>query len=559
MSTRLFLSTLVGIGLFSLSLATATVSAQGFSNEMHSTGYSVDAAGKQIDLSVGTSKSIRFDFKIPELLVDSPEVVRATPVSANEIVISGLKPGVANITVSDPDKNVQLITVNVVMDVRKLDMAIKRLFPTSRINVNPLQNSVVLDGTVARANDVEMIMAVAKDFVPANVINKLEVDGSQVVAIEVKIYEVSRTKLRNMGVDWRVAGDKFNIVSGFSDVLSSLADTTGTNGNARFGIVNDSTRLDAFVNMLEKRNLAKLMASPTLSAQNGRPAEFLSGGEIPFQVSSGFGNNSIQFRPFGTKLDVVPLVHGEGDLTLEVRAEVSEVANDLSAGTGVPGFRVRRVNTGVPMRSGQTLALAGDYREKVEAEVKGLPHWLNKAGVGALVRNTKSEENETELVFILTPRIVNPVEAGTFADANMPGRQTVQPSNHELFFNGHIEVPRCEGKECSGDTTMSGNPNYNVPEQGMAMPITESKPMSDSNETIQNGFGYPQSGPEFAPTPSPAVQQNSGFEPKVSNSNQQYFQSGPMQPSNGAGYGYPPSASESSRQRVSQNGSGVRR
>ena len=94
------------------------------------------------------------------------------------------------------------------------------------------------------------------------------------------------------------------------------------------------------------------------------------------------GTNSIEYRPFGTKLDVVPIIHGQGQLTLEIRAEVSEVAADLAGDAGVPGFRVRRVNTGVKMKAGHTLALAGDYREKDETEVRGIPKLMDNPWFG---------------------------------------------------------------------------------------------------------------------------------------------------------------------------------
>jgi pilus assembly protein CpaC len=551
MSTRYFLSTLVGIGLFFMSTPDNSLLAQNGRQLIDSVGFSVDKSSEQIELPVNTSRSVTFEHQVPELTIDDPSIVRATPVAANEIILTGLKTGMATLTVADPDQNVRIISVNVVMDLRKLEFAIRTHFPTSNIRLTALQSGIMVDGTVARAEDVELIMAVARDFVPTNVINKIRVDGSQTVAIEVRIFEVSRTKLRNLGVDWRVAGDNFNIVSGFADVLSSLSDAVGNNGNARFGIFNDSTNLNVFLNMLEQKNVAKLMASPTLTTQNGRPAEFLSGGEIPFQSNAGFGATQVQFRPFGTKLDVVPVVEGEGEMILEVRAEVSEVAPELDGGTGVPGFRVRRVNTSVPIASGQTIALAGDYREKSDSEIRGMPGMVNKAGWGALFRNSRSEENETELVFVLTPRFVAPVDAGMLVEANMPGRRTVAPSNRELYFNGYVEVPRCEGVECPGDTAISG-PGTNLggfPVQP-TMPIApDQAPATES----QSGFGYPDANEQSyqqAPAETPEVSMQAA---------RGYFQPSPLRKAGFKSSQQPTPAQESSRQRFSQYPTGTRR
>ena len=143
--------------------------------------------------------------------------------------------------------------------------------------------------------------------------------------------------------------------------------------NYRLGIFSGNTNIEFIINALERRSIAKLLDEPVLTAENGRPAEFLSGGEIPIQIATGL-TQSIEFRSFGTKLDMVPIIHGQGEMTLEVRAEVSEVDNTLSSTSGVPGFRVRRVNTGVRMRAGHTLALAGDYREEVETQHLSLIH-----------------------------------------------------------------------------------------------------------------------------------------------------------------------------------------
>ncbi len=558
MSTRFLLPTLVGMGLCFLLWPKAELAAaiQGGEDRFSTAGFAVEPAGEQIDLATGTSRSIRFDFKVPHVFLDNTEVLRVTPVADNEFVIAALKPGIATLRIADVNEAVRIITVNVTMDIRKLELALKRHFPASHIRVYPLQQGVLLGGTVSRADDVDMVLAVAKDFIPMNVINRLQVDGSQVVATEVRIYEVSRTKLRNMGVDWSVAGRNVNIVSGFADVLQSLTDTTNNSANASVGIVDDATSLNLFINLLEQRNLAKLMAQPTLTTQNGRPAEFLSGGEIPFQVNSGFGNNSIQFRPFGTKLDLVPIVHGEGELTLEIRAEISEVANDLSAGTGVPGFRVRRVNTGVPMRSGQTLALAGDYREKVEAEVKGAPGIMNKAGWGSLFRNTRSEENETELVFVMTPRFVNSIDAGSLPDAMMPGRQSTYPSNRELFFNGHIEVPVCPNGDCGSDSPFAGANAYQATRNTIVAPQPFGGLPVDPTQAPANQFEYPAAPNSLVPAyPAEGDFQNSpSASPDAS-----YFQPGGVNErrTHTTNNGYPTPAATSSR--VSQKNDGMRR
>ena len=434
---------LVACLLVSLTLMPAWAAAQ----DRLETPFRVTDSIDQIEVIAGNSRRIRFDFKVPELLVENPEIVKATPISPDEILITGIKPGISSVTVSDPNRQLQTITINVSADTRRLESALRKHFPTCNIRVDALQSGVILSGTVARNDQINSVVAVARDYFPANVVNQLQVDTHQLVAIKVKVFEVSRTKLRRLGIDWAVLNDNVTIGSSIANLISNIGvgsrTVTGTNQTLTFGVIGDNTDFVAFMEALEQHNLAKLLDQPTLVAQHGRPAEFLSGGEIPIAVASGLGTTSIEFRPFGTKLDIVPLIHSSGDVTLEVRAEVSEVASDLGNVGGVPGFRVRRVNTGVRMRPGHTLALAGDYRSNSQSEKRGIPHLMHSPVWGAFFRKNEDTNTETELVFTITPRLIRDVDP-TQVPSLGPGQLTDPPSDHEFYLDGYMEVPRCK-------------------------------------------------------------------------------------------------------------------
>jgi pilus assembly protein CpaC len=481
--------------------------------------FEVNRSVDSIELIAGSSQRLKFDYNVPELMVENPDVISATPVAPNEILITGIKPGISTVTVSDPDKNLQMITVEVTIDVRKLERAIVAHFPDSQIKVNALKTGVILKGHVARADQVQNILAVARDYFPTVVINELQVNGTQNIAIKVKVYEVSRTKLRQLGVDWSYLSDDFSIVSSVADLIQEVSTGgVGASGqNLSFGVLNDSNSFNAFIQALEKNNLAKLLDQPVLVAQNGRPAEFLSGGEVPIQVASGLGTNSIEFRPFGTKLDLVPIVHGAGQLTLEVRAEVSEIANDLSGDSGVPGFRVRRVNTGVKMKAGHTLALAGDYREKVQTQIRGIPYLMDSPIFGPMFRQVTEERNETELVFLITPRFISEVESNRLPQFG-PGQLTDPPSDHELYINGYTEVPRCSD-DCpvndrfddpKAPTFSNLMPAYTNPnglgKQAPAGTNSHDQPALVT-PTFDSAYGFPQSGSSLR-TEAPAAKQS---------------------------------------------------
>ncbi len=469
--------------------------------------FQINDSVESLNVIAGSARRLKFEYQVPELMVENPEVIQASPVSPSEILITGLKPGVSSITISDPDKNLQTIAVEVLVDTRKLELALTNFFPDSQIKVHPLNAGVILAGHVARADQVANIMSVARDFFPDNVVNQLAVNGNQNIAIKVDIYEVSRSKLRQLGVDWGFRSGGFDTVSSISDIIQSLDPRAFTSGqdaqNLSLGILGNGREFRAFIRALERNNVAKLLDQPVLVAQNGRPAEFLSGGEIPILVASGLGTTTIEFRPFGTKLDMVPIVHGNGELTLEVRAEVSEVAPDLAASNGTPGFRTRRVNTGVKMRAGHTLALAGDYKESSSGQNQGVPKIKHSGIFGPLFRQVEVEENETELVFLITPQFVSDVEPGQMPAGKL-GKLTAVPSNRELYKNGYLEVPVCQD-DCPVDDA------FGSPRGGFAPNATPPNPQGYPgmpNQPLEYHQGLPLGQFQQQPAPRHA---NNGF------------------------------------------------
>ncbi len=458
----------------------------------------VDRTTTRVEMITKTSRLLQFDYSVPELVVDNQTIVRATPIAADKVLLTALKPGFAAITVSDADGQIQKIDVMVQGDVRALELALQHLHPNSGIRATALETGVVLTGTLARADDVPGVVAIAAEYFP-NVHNHLKLPDSQLIAIEVQVYEVARTKVRQLGIDWTFDSTDVSLnVSGAGNPLNNLS----------FGVVNDSNRLNGFLQALERQNLARLLDKPVLVTQNGRPAEFLEGGEIPFEVSQGLGQVSIQFRPFGTKLDVVPIVQGEGTIRLEVRAEISEPSADLSNNSGVSGFRVRRVNTGVDMKIGHTLALAGDIREEVEATTSGIPGIMHTPYIGSLFRRVEETRTEIELVMLLTPRFVGEVDPSLLPTC-LPGRQSASPSDCELFWKGHIEVPRC-GPDCGGLSCQCHEPihgqhhgfSHSISDEGKSPGQNGSYPAPATPRLANpSGFGFPAN----QQTPAPAA------------------------------------------------------
>lgn len=471
---------------------------------------------QRIKLITGTSRVIKFDFDVPGVVIGSPEVVDAQPVSSNQIMITGRRPGVSGISVSDARGNQHTLDILVVGDSRQLQLTLNELFPNTTIRALPLNTNVVLTGHVSKVAQIRQAEQVAQDFFPAGVRNLLTLGGPKMIALECKVVEVSRTKLRDMGIDWSLATSGFTLQNSASALLNG---TTGA-GNFFFQIVDGTDQFPLFLNLLRQNNLAKILTQPTVVTTPGRPASLLNGGLIPIPVNSGLGVQSVEFREFGTKLDVLPMMEGDGRIRVEVRAEVTDVAPDLAV-NGTPGFRSRNVDTGVPLREGQTLALAGLIQSRTDSVSRGIPGLKDMPWVGSLFRRVEDTYNEVELIILITPRFVTSVDASQIPEG--PGTQTVPPCDTDFFWRGYQEVPRTGSSYELGVNGSVLNPGYfqTAPAVGGNQVVSPQSNLqsanghrTNSNQNYTNGFKalptnqstfgqYPQNNTAQRPTRSP--------------------------------------------------------
>jgi pilus assembly protein CpaC len=343
--------------------------------------------------------------------------------------------------------------------VGELDATLKTLFPEASVRLRPLNSSLYISGYVPKAEMVSSISNVARDYFP-NIINDLSVGGVQKVLLHVKVMEVSRTKLRNLGFDWSATfnGDFINQTA--SGVLGFDADGLVDFGRPgiRFGISDDNGSFLGFLEALRQNNLAKLMAEPTLTTLSGRPATFNVGGEIPIPVQQSVGVTTIVWHEFGTRIDFVPIVLGNGVMRLEIRPNVSEIDASLADPlTGTPGFRTRRADTAVEMKAGQTLAIAGLVQSREEAQNRGVPILADLPWFGAPFRKVQNTRNEIELLILVTPEFCEAMDPTEVPPCG-PGQLTVSPDDCELYGRGYLEVPKsgCVNGNCGPGGKMNG-------------------------------------------------------------------------------------------------------
>lgn len=409
---------------------------------------------EKMQMVVNTSKVLRAKGNIPRVHVDDPEILELTPLSPTEVQIIALKAGVTRVKLWDEDSKVYTIEVFVDGDSRQLTMLLRRLFPDAQVHVIPVQGSVILTGYVQNPDDVSHIVALANEFHP-KVLNHLKVGGSRQVLLHVKVMEVQRDKLRAMGFNFNAFGTDYDISSGIGGLISNMPSILSAlpvpspEANIVFSLIDDNDTFIGLLEALREEDLLKILAEPTLVAISGRPASFLAGGEFPILVPQSLGTTSIEFKEFGVRLDFVPIVLGNGRIHLEVRPEVSErdFTSAITVGsTVVPGLTTRRIDTAVELNSGQTLAIAGLINTRVEARTSKVPLLGELPWIGAAFRRVRYEESEVELLILVTPEIVEAMDAEQVPPGG-PGFETQGPTDTELFFKGFIEVPIC-GPTC---------------------------------------------------------------------------------------------------------------
>lgn len=464
----------------------------------------ISSETERLQLTVNTSRLLTLERRIPRAQVDNPEVLDVVPRSANQIQVRGLRPGFTTLTLWDETDRVHTVDVHVVGDARELAAYLRHQFPKAKLSVTPLNSRVVVEGMVDDPAQVPQIVAVTQDFFP-DVINRITVGGVRQVLLEVRVMEVSRTKLRTLGFDFAAfSGDDF-AVSSVSGLISSFtpgAVATSAGETFTFGVVSGDNAFFGVLEAMRQNNLAKVLAEPKIVAISGRPASFNVGGEFPVPVPQSLGTISIEYRRYGTEVNFVPIVLSNGNIRLEVRPRVSELdsANGVTIeSVTVPALRSRDIDTAVELRSGQTLAIGGLVQTRNEAEVRGVPWLMDIPYLGAPFRRTRQAENDIELLIVVTPHLVEPLECHEMPQCG-PGQFTAPPRDCEQYAKGYVEVPAC----CPlGGPGMFGPHGYESGTVVEQVPAREFQGVSPSVQPVPvlPSPGYPNGSPQ--PTPQP--------------------------------------------------------
>ncbi len=393
---------------------------------------------------VNKSQVLRIDVPFADLLVGNPEIADVLALTDRSIYVLGKAVGSTSLTVYGRNKSLLAVMDLVVgPDTEGLKARLFELMPDERIEIRAVNGSVVLSGVVSNASALSQAVAMAENYAPGLVTNLMAVKGSQQVLLKVRFAEMSRAVQKKLGISSRIFGDNFSVLTGFLDP-TAFANVIGdfTVGDTDFNVA-----LDA----LETKGLIKTLAEPNLIALSGDTASFLAGGEFPVPVAQDSGIDvttstiTIEFKEFGVSLAFTPTVLADGLINLSVAPEVSSIdpTNSVQvSGFIIPGLDVRRVKTTVELRDGQAFAIAGLLQSDFRDTVEQFPVLADIPIIGALLRSSEFQRNETELVIIVEPHLVKPAPAGSLA---APTDNFVPPSDIDLWLFGRVESPESGG------------------------------------------------------------------------------------------------------------------
>jgi pilus assembly protein CpaC len=425
----------------------------------------VTAGSPPIEIVVGKGIVVRLEHDADSVFVADPDVADVQAKSPKLIYLFGKSGGETTLfAVGGKDGKEQIVlnaTVRVHYDAARIQEAIHELAPRSAVSVSTIGDALVIDGTVYDAAEGDDIRRIAGRYLldPKQLINRMKVDAPNQINLRVRIAEISRDLIKQMGFNWDAETIGSNFVFGlaggpnvtrFGNLFNTRSQSTDLKttvnnlfGQAKFG----NTDLNVLIDALDSEGLITVLAEPNLTAVSGEAASFLAGGEFPIPVSSAVSNGiqeiSVSWKKFGVSLSFVGTVGPGNRISLHVVPEVSELSNNGAVNVGgitLPALTTRHADTTVELSSGQSFAIAGLLSNNVTQSMQRFP-WLGDVPIlGQLFRSESFRRNETELVIIVTPYLVRPIT--TASRLQLPTDGYVSSTDGDLVFTGAQYKPQ---------------------------------------------------------------------------------------------------------------------
>ena len=427
---------------------------------------SSDQNSRFIPLGVGKSVVIDLPRDIKDVLIADPKIANAVVRSARRAFIIGAAVGQTNIFFFDAEgRQIGGFEIAVKRDLNGIRNAVKQALPASDVQVEAIGDGVLLTGNVATSAEAQMafdiaarLLGVGSNPITANgdkIVNAITVRGHDQVMLKITVAEMQRTVIKQLGID---LNGSFGV--GTAVVNFNNSNAFSVNGPPTNSLAFATKSVTATLRALEQAGVTRTLAEPTLTAISGESASFIAGGKFPYPTppSTAGGAPGYAWQTFGVSLAFTPVVLSEGRVSLKVATEVSELAPENSvtiAGTTVPGISTRNVDTTLEIPSGGSLAMAGMIQEKTKQNINGLPGLMQVPVLGALFKSRDYQNNQTELVVIVTPYIVRAVAR---KDLSRPDDGFADASDPSTILLGNLN--RIYGVPGNADTKRTYRGNY---------------------------------------------------------------------------------------------------
>ncbi|MFT4074988.1 MAG: type II and III secretion system protein family protein [Asticcacaulis sp.] len=444
-------------------------------------GYSVGASGglqvqtqapvktQVLNLPKGRSAVIDLPVDASDVFVSNPAVADAVLRTPRRIFVLGVASGQSDAIFFDGmGRQILNLSIRVDTSTDGLADAVERLFPGTHVEVQSLNGHIILSGMAHDAGESDQISRLAASYAdkPENVLNLMTIAGKDQVSLKVRIVEVNRSSLKQLGLSTSITyNNGTNSLSfGRDNSFSVNGGYQGSQGLCYSQTSNPST--DACLEAFEQVGLARTLAEPNLTAVSGESAKFLAGGEYPVPTGEDDqGRVTIEFKPYGVGLGFTPVVLSGGRIALKISTEVSELTNTgaytVSGGVTVSALSVRRAETSVEMQSGSSLMIAGLLQSKVKESIGSMPGLTSLPIIGSLFRSRDFLNDETEMVVLVTPYIVDPTHPGAL---QTPADGLQAASDLNATFMGTLnKIVKPAASTASGDAPPPPPQAYGAP------------------------------------------------------------------------------------------------
>ncbi|SMC30870.1 type II and III secretion system protein family protein [Polynucleobacter kasalickyi] len=434
-------------------------------------------------VAIGKSAVYDLSESAYRVAVGDPSIADVRLISNKEIYVLGKKPGTTNISIWQEGSKILVLNVTVGSDTLSLRTLLDNLFPTEKsYSVSTAGDFLVLSGKISDALGVQQVVKISEEYSGKKVLNMLVTEDLPQVLIEVKVAEIDKTIANKLGIQINGSNFSFNPIG----ILGAASATATSN------LIGSIGSTDAFLQANVQSGLVKILAEPNIVAISGQEGKFLAGGIVflPIPQSSSTGGGSVitlQQQPYGVGVKFTPTVLRGGKINLKVAPEVSEVnptgitVSSNGSTTVLPSINTRQASTTVQLNDGQSFAIGGLIKNNVVEVISAFPWLANVPILGALFRSSSFQNDRTELLIIVTPRIVKPLNN----KPELPTDKFIQPSQNEFLFNGKLEGDPPPTKEIIREEKPNKGQVLTLPESETKSSLQSPRNVELSNDGVK--------------------------------------------------------------------------